>query len=137
MNEVRTVAMDRLTERQRQCLELVADGYTSKEIGRQLQLSPSTIDNHVRAAMTLLNVSARAEASRFFRQSQQLGLVEMPVAEAIRHSPFWLPPLGGRVNTLSARRRVWHIVQIALAGIMGMTAAVVTIAGLVNLFSER
>jgi DNA-binding CsgD family transcriptional regulator len=137
MDEDRVLALDRLSDRQRQCLGLVADGYTSKEIGRQLSLSPSTIDSHVRSALTVLNMSDRIVASRFLRESQKSGFIEMPTTHAGDRSLFRLPPLGGSVNNLSARRRIWHIVQIALIGIMGMTAAVITIAGLVNLFSGR
>jgi DNA-binding CsgD family transcriptional regulator len=137
MDENRAPAIDRLSERQRQCLELVAKGYTSKEIGRQLGLSPSTIDSHVSGALERLNMSDRGEASRLVRESQKLNRSAMPTGEASGRSPLRLPPLGGVENNLSPRRRVWHIVQIALIGIMGMTAAVITIAGLVNLFSGR
>jgi DNA-binding CsgD family transcriptional regulator len=140
MDENRSSAIARLSERQRQCLELVAQGFTSKEIGRQLGLSPSTIDAHLSGALDRLNLSDRAEAARRFRESQHVRHVtpqQTQVVELAERSSFRLPPLGGQVNNLSARRRVWHIVQIALMGIMGMTAAVVTIAGLVNLFSGR
>jgi FixJ family two-component response regulator len=41
---------DRLTLRQKDCLRLVAQGYTSKEIGRELGISYSTVDNHLLAA---------------------------------------------------------------------------------------
>jgi DNA-binding CsgD family transcriptional regulator len=143
MNEPRAHALARLSERQRQCLGRVAQGYTSKEIGRQLGLSPSTVDNHVRSALERLNMSDRSEAARLFRESQDtsaLAATAAPLAiptDFSSQSVFSLPPLGGRTNNLSVRRRVWHIVQIALIGIMGMTAAVITIAGLVNLFSRQ
>lgn len=131
----------RLSERQRQCLELVGEGHTSKEIGRRLGLSPSTVDNHIRSALERLNVSNRATAVRAMRAMRATGSADgtARAASAIdlrSFSPFALPPLGGAVNNLSSRRRVWHIVQIALFGIMGMTASVITIAGLVNLFSR-
>lgn len=56
--------ISRLTQRQADCLRLVAKGYTSKEIGRQLGISYSTVDNHVLAAAQLLGVPSRAEAAR-------------------------------------------------------------------------
>jgi DNA-binding CsgD family transcriptional regulator len=130
----------RLSTRQRQCLDRVGQGYTSKEIGRQLGLSPSTVDSHIRAALERLNMSDRAEAARFVNLGRDLEVDKEPAVVAtdpVPRSFFRLPPLGGSVNDLSTRRRVWHIVQIALMGIMGMTAAVITIAGLVNLFSGR
>lgn len=128
----------RLSERQRQCLELVGEGHTSKEIGRRLGLSPSTVDNHIRSALERLNVTNRVTAVRAMRATGSAdGTARAASAIDLRSfSPFALPPLGGAVNNLSSRRRVWHIVQIALFGIMGMTASVVTIAGLVNLFSR-
>jgi DNA-binding CsgD family transcriptional regulator len=52
-----------LSRRQHQCLRLVGKGLTSKEIARQLGLSPSTVDNHVRLAMDKLNVANRMEAA--------------------------------------------------------------------------
>ena len=35
-----------LTQRQRQILQLLAEGYTTKEIADQLALSPRTIESH-------------------------------------------------------------------------------------------
>lgn len=140
MDEMDTSLRSRLSMRQRQCLELVGQGYTSKEIGRQLGLSPSTVDSHVRSALERLNMSDRAEAARLFQRGHQSSVEPVPLMRMPDPAPrslFSLPPLGGHVNNLSVRRRVWHIVQIALIGIMGMTAAVITIAGLVNLFSKR
>lgn len=138
MDTERLLVLDRLSERQRQCLALIAKGFTSKEIGRQLGLSPSTVDNHVRGALQRMNMSDRGEAARLFLKNSDLEKSEAPtVASFLMHrSLLRLPPLGGSPNNLSGRRRAWHIVQIALIGVMGMTAAVMTIAGLVNLFSR-
>lgn len=63
----------RLTERQKACLRLVGDGYTSKEIGRHLEISPATVDNHVRAALDTLRVENRAEAARVLRSHEAIG----------------------------------------------------------------
>lgn len=57
---------DRLTLRQKDCLRLVAQGYTSKEIGRELGISYSTVDNHLLAATQALGAGSRAEAARLF-----------------------------------------------------------------------
>lgn len=144
---------DRLSERQRQCLELVASGYTSKQIGRELQISPSTVDNHLSAALERLGMNNRADAARAMRASAsaaQADIVEAsasPPALDPRPSPSQglsqrlrgalpLPPLGGAENRLSLRHRYLHVIQIALLGTMGMTAIVMTIAGLVQLFSR-
>jgi DNA-binding CsgD family transcriptional regulator len=54
----------RLTRRQRQCLQCVSDGMTSKEIARALSISPSTVDNHLREAIMRMGMNGRVEAAR-------------------------------------------------------------------------
>lgn len=44
-----------LTERQYDCLLRAGEGMSSKEIGRVLGISPSTVDNHIHVAITKLN----------------------------------------------------------------------------------
>lgn len=126
-------SVERLSGRQRQCLELVAEGYTSKQIARELELSPSTVDNHLNAAVERLGLSGRAEAARALRNrtpSQDKAAAPRPP------SLLRLPPVGGSPNRLSLGRRYFHVVQIALLGTMAMTAIVMTIAGLVQLFNR-
>ena len=131
-------ALTRLSAQQRACLRLVAEGQTSKEIARVLTLSPSTVDSHVRAAIDRLGVRDRASAARALMayEQNQTPSVEVSSDRMERRSLLSLPPLGGVRNDLSIRRRIYHVVQIAMLGIMGMAAAVVTIAGLVNLFNR-
>jgi len=57
-------AVERLTTRQRDCLRLVLHHKQSKEIGRELGISPMTVDNHFRNAIQTLGVSSRLEAAR-------------------------------------------------------------------------
>ena len=47
----------RLTTGQRECLDLVDDHATSKEIARQLGISRHTVDARLRAAIQTLGVS--------------------------------------------------------------------------------
>lgn len=56
-------AINRLTSRQRDCLRLVLHHKQSKEIGRDLGISPMTVDNHFRSAIQTLGVSSRLEAA--------------------------------------------------------------------------
>ncbi|MBX9245264.1 AAA family ATPase [Actinotalea ferrariae] len=51
-----------LTPRQREILDLVADGLSSPEIGRRLFLSRRTVDNHVASILEQLGVSSRRDA---------------------------------------------------------------------------
>ncbi|MGF1474671.1 MAG: response regulator transcription factor [Geminicoccaceae bacterium] len=52
-----------LSIRERQCLELVARGYTSKRIGRSLRVSPRTVDVFILRARRKLGARTRSEAA--------------------------------------------------------------------------
>jgi DNA-binding CsgD family transcriptional regulator len=56
-------AIDRLTDRQRECLRLVHQHLTSKDIARRLGISPHTVDMRLRTAIRLLNVQNRTQAA--------------------------------------------------------------------------
>jgi DNA-binding CsgD family transcriptional regulator/tetratricopeptide (TPR) repeat protein len=61
-----------LTRRQREILQLVAQGQTSVEIARQLVLSPRTVEMHVGNILAALDSRSRAEA---VRHAGELGLL--------------------------------------------------------------
>jgi DNA-binding CsgD family transcriptional regulator len=54
----------RLTDQQRACLRLVSAGLTSKEIAPQLGIEPGSVDQHIKAAMRILDVGDRRSAAR-------------------------------------------------------------------------
>jgi two-component system response regulator NreC len=58
-------SLDVLTARERQVLELVAQGRSNLEIGRQLGLSPKTIARHRERIMNRLNLHSRTELVKF------------------------------------------------------------------------
>lgn len=58
--------MARLTDGQRDCLRLVLAHHNSKEIARELGVSPHTVDQRLRIAMRVLDVQSRFEAARKF-----------------------------------------------------------------------
>ena len=146
-----TAALDariaRLTARQRDCLRLVAEGYTSKEIGRKLGISYSTVDNHLAAAVQLLELPGRAEAARRHAEherehGQKLTRQPKPLADAagrmdVRSQvaasgpPSWLaallPPIGGHQNDLPSSQRVYAIARIALFSTLAFVACVIVI----------
>lgn len=62
----------RLTARQIDVIELMAQGRTNKEIARDFGISPATVKAHAMAAFTTLGVSTRAEA---VARAQRLGLL--------------------------------------------------------------
>ena len=51
-----------LTRRERQVLDLIADGRSNSAIARQLHLAPKTVSNHISAIFTKLRAADRAEA---------------------------------------------------------------------------
>jgi two-component system nitrate/nitrite response regulator NarL len=51
-----------LSERERQVLEMVAEGMLAPEIGRRLYLSPATVKSHLQSLYEKLGVSDRAAA---------------------------------------------------------------------------
>ena len=53
---------ERITERERDVLELIADGLSNTEISRRLFLSEKTVRNRVSDVFTKLGVASRAEA---------------------------------------------------------------------------
>lgn len=55
-----------ITERQRAVLDLVVQYWTSKEIARELGISPSTVDQRINAVRDKLGARDRAETARFY-----------------------------------------------------------------------
>jgi DNA-binding NarL/FixJ family response regulator len=55
-----------LTSRQWEVLELMGEGYTTSEIGRRLDVSPTTVRRHVSDILEKLGVSDRREAIALF-----------------------------------------------------------------------
>jgi two-component system, NarL family, response regulator NreC len=62
-----------LTEREREILKLVAEGYTNSQIGERLFISPKTVDTHRTHVMDKLNLHSRAELVRY---AMRRGLLE-------------------------------------------------------------
>jgi DNA-binding NarL/FixJ family response regulator len=58
-----------LTQRQREILNLIAQGYNNTEIAEQLVLSPKTVRNHISAIFNVLQVPDRAQAIVRARQA--------------------------------------------------------------------
>jgi DNA-binding CsgD family transcriptional regulator len=149
------LAIQKLTDRQKDCLRLVAHGYTSKEIGRKLGLSPSTVDNHILAATQILGATSRAEAGRVLTSSearQKMPSESLALAESAIHGfssssaeapvltiagrRMWsLPPVGGYSNDLNGTTRTIRMLQVATVGFGTVISLAVLIAGAFRLFS--
>jgi DNA-binding NarL/FixJ family response regulator len=64
-----TPAFPELTSREREVLDLLADGCTNAEIARRLFLSPKTVKNHLTNVYAKLQVADRAQAAVRARQA--------------------------------------------------------------------
>jgi DNA-binding CsgD family transcriptional regulator len=65
-------SIPRLTDGQRDCLRLVYKHMTSKDIARELGVSPHTVDMRLRTAMRVLAVASRIDAARLLIASEAL-----------------------------------------------------------------
>lgn len=70
MNEA---AVAKLTEAQRDCLRRVLRHQTSKDIARDLGVSPHTVDQRLRVAARTLGVATRVEAARVLGEFENVG----------------------------------------------------------------
>jgi DNA-binding NarL/FixJ family response regulator len=57
--------LDRLTQREREVLRLIARGYAYKEVGKELFISVKTVESHVSAVLRKLQLSNRHELTRW------------------------------------------------------------------------
>ena len=67
-----------LSERERDVLKLTAMGFTSREIGDQLSLSPKTVDTYRERAMMKLNIEHRTDIIRFALRAGLLDSLNSP-----------------------------------------------------------
>lgn len=57
--------LDLLSEREREVLQLIARGYTYREVGEELFISIKTVESHVSAVLRKLQLSNRNEITRW------------------------------------------------------------------------
>lgn len=60
-----TVGTNPLTDREREVLQHVARGYTYRDIGETLHISPKTVENHVRNILDKLHLNRKQELIRY------------------------------------------------------------------------
>lgn len=61
----------RMTKRERQVIELIAEGMTNKEIALQLHLSPSTIKSHIHNILEKLALRSRVQIAKYAHTSEE------------------------------------------------------------------
>jgi DNA-binding CsgD family transcriptional regulator len=85
-----------LTDGQRDCLRLVYNHMTSKDIARVLGVSPHTVDMRLRTAMKTLNVGSRIEAARLLVQEEAGGEVVPDAYQPLIYHP---PEIAGEAES--------------------------------------
>ena len=68
---------ERLTDREREVVRLIAEGYTAPEIGEQLAISPKTVDTYKQRVNDKLGLTHRAD---YVKLALKLGLLQAPTA---------------------------------------------------------
>jgi DNA-binding NarL/FixJ family response regulator len=58
-----------MTKRERQVIELIADGHTNKEIAQNLHLSTYTVKSHVHNILEKLALSTRVQIAKYLHDS--------------------------------------------------------------------
>jgi two-component system, NarL family, response regulator DevR len=76
--QTRQAESDLLSEREREVLQLVAQGLTNKEIAARLSITEKTARNHISHILEKLNLSRRTEAAAYAVQRK---LVNLPPRE--------------------------------------------------------
>lgn len=84
-----------LTEKQRECLRLVWRHRESKEIARDLGISPHSVDGRIKTAMRALGVDDRYEAARLLAIFEGHGTDQPPVYQPsdVPDRPMFTPSL--------------------------------------------
>jgi len=72
-NNDQALALHNLTAREKDVLQYVARGYSNKEIGQALDISPHTVASHVKHIYQKLEVTSRSEASSEYYSYQTGG----------------------------------------------------------------
>lgn len=70
----RTDSYERLTDREREVLILVAEGYTNLQIAEMLHVSPKTVDGHRTSLMSKLDLHDRTEVVKYALRRQLIEL---------------------------------------------------------------
>ncbi len=85
--------LDQLTTREREVLRLIAQGYTYKEIARELYISVKTVESHVSSVLRKLQLSSRHQLTRWATE-RRLALAVSRAARILREKYYELLILG-------------------------------------------
>ena len=103
----------RLTPGQLDCLRLVDQHLSSKEIAAELGISPHTVDQRVRQALATLGVERRAQAARIVAQYHG------PYQRLIHQSPYIEPSARTGQSEAAVSNQIRHADRAGKAGEAG------------------
>ncbi|HEX8653649.1 MAG TPA: helix-turn-helix transcriptional regulator [Allosphingosinicella sp.] len=140
-----------LSEGQKACLRLVAQGMSSKEIAKELGLTPQTVDTYLKTSMARLGVASRREAARILVASElspNLGSPSLRLADSgprpdqasTTGTTGWLswvrpPPVGGGFHDLNWSQKTYQALLVAVISTAIVIALALGIAGLFQTFN--
>lgn len=75
IDDAEAARVNRLTDRERDVLVLIAEGLSNADIGARIHLSAGTVKDHVSAILTKLRVASRVQAALL---AQRAGLLDGP-----------------------------------------------------------
>jgi DNA-binding CsgD family transcriptional regulator len=105
----------RLSAGQLDCLRLVDQHLSSKEIAAELKISPHTVDQRIRVALHILGVERRAQAARLVARN-------CGPYQRLIHQPPYVESDGPTVQPLSAvSTQIRHADRAGGAGAAGFT----------------
>lgn len=148
-----------LTEGQKDCLQLVNEHRTSKEIARILHISPFTVDQRLDAAKAKLGARTRKEAARMFAEAGGQGIYQQTIyqngsfphhqKEDSRVGPsnrvartfkafsqlVSVPPIGGKPHNLPKKEIIRQSIGIAFVGSVAVIIITIFLIGVMRLFN--
>ena len=80
-NSSRGAELDQLTPTERRVLHAVNEGWSNKEIARELGVAVPTVKNHVHSLLTKLGVRRRGEAAALLRRTGSVTTIHPHVAD--------------------------------------------------------
>lgn len=95
---------EQLTNRERECLRLVHEHLSSKEIARALGIRPGTVDKHCESAVRKLKVESRTAAAVLLARSDTPPIQSHP--EAFAMADALQPRLSSRVGETTDERYI-------------------------------
>lgn len=151
-------ALQSLTDGQKDCLRLVNEHRTSKEIARILHISPFTVDQRLDAAKAKLGARNRKEAARVFAEVEGQGIYQQTIYQNGSFSSEMngpnevgpsnrvaqtfkafsqlvsVPPIGGEQHNLSKKQIIRQSIGIAFVGSVAVIIITIFLIGVMRLF---